>query len=271
QAFTLDFESSADYSSDFTPWSVLDNDGLSTYGSSDSDFPGEESAFAFMAFNPSDAGFSLASPHGGQRCGMAICPSDGSASDNWLISPQLNLGFNSSISFWALSPKPGSWGNDEFKVAVSTTNNSPASFTTISGSSAIQAPDTWTEFSYDLSAYDNQEIYIAIQHVSVDMFMFWIDDISITTSLVGKDEVFSANVRIYPNPADNYVMADLGNLEPEQSQITVYGLMGEVVKSVVPGESTNVKIDLSDLPSGMYIIRIDSPQGSFIEKISLTK
>lgn len=182
-AFSLDFEACLDYSADFSPWSVYDGDGITTYSSSDCDFPGEAGAMSFMAFNPSDAGFTLASPHGGVRCGMSICPSDGSESDDWMISPQLTLGDNSSISLWALSPKPGSWGNDAYKVLVSTTNNQPTSFTSVSGATAIIAPSTWTQHTYDLSAYDNQQIYLAIQHISTDKFILWVDDIVISTTL----------------------------------------------------------------------------------------
>ena len=40
------------------------------------------------------------------------------------------------------------------------------------------------ENTYDLGEYDNDEIYIAIQHTTADMFMFWIDDIEIKTELM---------------------------------------------------------------------------------------
>ena len=179
--FSMDFEDCADYSSDFTPWTVLDEDVLATFESSDCVFPGEGDPFGFMAFNPVDAGFSLAAPHGGDRVGMAICPDDGSASDDWLISNQLSLGDNSSFSLWVLSPKPGTWGNDDYEVLVSITGNAPADFIVISGGTPVEAPDTWTQHTYDLSGYDNQDIYLAVRHTSADKFMLWIDDMEINT------------------------------------------------------------------------------------------
>ncbi|MDD4149824.1 MAG: C10 family peptidase, partial [Bacteroidales bacterium] len=180
--FSMDFESCADYSNNFFPWSVVDGDQANTFGSSDCDFPGESGFMSFMAFNPSDAGFTLASPHGGQRVGMAICPGDNSASNDWLISDNLQLGTNSSISLWARSPKPGSWGNNTYQVLVSTTNNNPSSFTLVSGANPIEAPASWTEHTYNLSSYDGQNIYVAIHHVSSSKFMLWIDDIEINTT-----------------------------------------------------------------------------------------
>jgi len=205
--FSMDFEDCVDYSNDFFPWTVYDGDQKNTYGSSDCDFPGESGIMSFIAFNPLDAGFSLASAHGGQRVGMAICPSDASQSDDWLISEHLQLGTNSSISLWTISPKPGTWGNDTYEVLVSTTGNSPSDFTVISGSSPIDAPASWAQQTFDLSAYDGQSIYIAIHHISTDMFMLWIDDIQINTTSGGialTADFVADNTSIPVNGAVNF-------------------------------------------------------------------
>ncbi len=173
--FSLDFEACTDWSTDFTPWASYDGDGKNTYGSSDCSFTGENTAFGFMAFNPSLAG--CFSTHGGQRCGVSICPVDGSESDDWIISPQLLMNNNGYISFWVYSPKPGTWGNETFDVLVSTTNNQPSSFTAIA--TAEVAPNSWTQKTYSLSAYNNQQIYVAIRHRATDKFMMLIDDIEL--------------------------------------------------------------------------------------------
>ena len=180
--FTWDFESSTDYTTDFAPWTTYDGNNLTTYSSSDADFTGEGTAFAWMAMNPQSSGWTSAQgddAHGGSRCGMSICPSDGTTSDHWLISPQLQLSTNSSFSLWTLTPKTD-YGSESYEVLVSTTDNNPASFTSISGS--VDAPDIWTQQTYDLSSYDNQTIYIAIRDISPNIFMMWIDDLEITSN-----------------------------------------------------------------------------------------
>jgi len=182
--FTLDFESSTDYTTSFAPWTTSDQDGLATYSSGDATFTGEGTAFAYMCMNPVASGWTAAQTdvaHGGSRCGMAICPSDASASDDWFISPAMALGTNSSFSLWVLSPKPSTWGNDSYQIMVSTTDNLPASFTALS--SVVEAPATWTQHTYSLSAYDNQTIYLAIRHVSTDKFMFWMDDLAFNSTV----------------------------------------------------------------------------------------
>ncbi|MGB4233300.1 MAG: choice-of-anchor J domain-containing protein, partial [Bacteroidales bacterium] len=150
--------------------------------SSDCDFTGEGTAFGFMAFNPSLAG--CFTTHGGQRCGVSICPVDATESNDWIISPQIQMRENGSISFWVYSPKPSTWGTETYDVLVSTTNNQPSSFTAIASNE--EAPNQWTKKTYSLSAYNNQQIYIGIRHRATDKFMMMIDDILIDTGTVSS-------------------------------------------------------------------------------------
>ncbi|PLX00600.1 MAG: hypothetical protein C0594_15525 [Marinilabiliales bacterium] len=268
QNFTLDFESSTDFSSDFSPWIQVDGDGKSTYSSSDCDFPGEAQAMSFIAFNPTVAGFSLSDAHGGERCGLSVCPGDATASDDWLISPQYNLGIGSEISFWVQSPKTGSWGEDEYEIAVSTTDNSVNSFTVISGSGPEIAPSTWTYKNYDLSAYDNQPIYIAVHHVSADKFMLFIDDIEINTSQVADNLIDNQAVHIYPNPAKEKIFIQLTENFESEFKIEVKDMLGRVVIdkncSVV---DKKIELNVANCMSGLYLIEISAKDKRIIEKV----
>jgi len=266
--FSLDFEACADYSSDFSPWISYEGDGLASYGSSDCDFPGESEAFGFMAFNPSDAGFSLASTHGGDRCGMAICPSDASAADDWIISPKLQMGTNTTISFWVLSPKPGTWGNNSYNVKVSTTGTDPSDFSTVSGGSNEEAPDSWTYREYDLSNWDNQEIHVGIQDASADKFMFWVDDIEISTVTNINDNLSQTTVSVYPNPSKGIFNLDIfGN---NNAMVNVVNIQGQ---QVFAKEYDNIagkletKIDLSEYAKGIYYLTVITNDKVFNDKI----
>ncbi len=190
--FTWDFEASADYTTDFTPWTTYDGNNTATYSSSDADFTGEGTAFAWMAMNPVASGWTAAqsdNAHGGSRCGMSICPSNASTTAHWFISPQLQLSTGSSFSLWTLTPKD-TYGLESYQILVSTTDNNPTSFTALSGT--VSAPATWTQHTYDLSAYDNQTIYIAIKYVSTDIFMMWIDDLEIVSNSCSSPLITSA-------------------------------------------------------------------------------
>ncbi len=103
-----------------------------------------------------------------------------SGNDDWLITPQLTLTENSSVSFsfWARSLS-ASWLED-FNVLLSTSGNSISDFTTTL-ESMTSTPYNWTEYSYDLSAYSGQTIYLAVQCVSVDQFYLFVDEFELST------------------------------------------------------------------------------------------
>lgn len=71
----------------------------------------------------------------------------------------------------------------------------------------------------------------------------------------------------YPNPVTNFTSIDIVMPEADKVTINIYNLQGKVVLSVV-NEYINtgkhiVRIDLSNLPSGMYIYRVNSYSGLY--------
>ncbi len=277
-SFTLDFEASADWATTFDPWTINDVDGADVYGSVDVDFPNEGQPMAFMAFNPSQTTppwTGSMTAHGGVRFGAsfsAISPNN--PSNDWLISPQLTLGTSSSITLW-VKTLTDEWGLERYNIAVSTTNNNPASFTVISGSPYQTAPvANWTEVNYDLTAYDNQTVYIGIQCVSDDAFIFMIDDISINTNLVGSDEILSNNfVNIYPNPANDFININFNSELTSKARIVIYNILGETMALIEENNisSETLKIDVSNYPSGIYYLNVQADNKVLYSKISVVK
>ncbi len=273
-AFTLDFESCADFALTFDPWTVNDVDGSTTYGITDVTFTHQNEAMAFIAFNPSQTSPSMTSSmtaHGGSRLGASFAATTPPNND-WLISSKVQLGTNSSISFWVKS-YTDTYGLERYNVAVSTTNNNPSSFTVISGSPYQEAPvAAWTQKTFSLSAYNNQQVYIAIQCVSNDAFIFLIDDISInTSSVVNENSIKDNPISIYPNPANDIINIDFGNNTVKDTKIKIYNTIGEMVYSSDNIKSKNIQIDMSNNTKGIYFIKIQTPDNNIISKISLIK
>ncbi|MDD3687562.1 MAG: choice-of-anchor J domain-containing protein, partial [Bacteroidales bacterium] len=181
--FTYDFEACTDFAVDqFSPCTTYDGDDQTTYGSNDYTFNNEGYNGSYIAFNPATttpAASSSWAAHGGTKYGACFAATSGTNND-WFITPQINLQSNSSFSFWAKSIT-NQYGLERFNVYVSTTNNSIGSFTKISSGSYVEAPIEWTQYTYNLNTYNNQNIYLAIQCVSNDAFAFMIDDIVVST------------------------------------------------------------------------------------------
>ncbi len=98
------------------------------------------------------------------------------AHNDFLITPAFTVVDHVSdmISFWSKSYSDY-WG-EEFNVLVSTTGNEEEDFTDIIASS-VQPGGTYTEYEYNLSAYEGQTIYFAIQAVSTNELYLSVDDI----------------------------------------------------------------------------------------------
>lgn len=175
------FETYTDFTTDLSPWITLQLTTGDTYSSSSFNFPGEATAFPFMAFNPSLTDPSIVATHPahtGDKYAIAVQYVD--FNDNkWLISPQITPTEGSELSFWVKSIT-AQYGLERFVVHVSTTGTEVANFTKISAGAYLEAPTAWTQFTFDLNSYAGTPIYFAIQYVSYDAFFFMLDDIEVT-------------------------------------------------------------------------------------------
>ena len=183
--YSIDFEDEVEWTFDFMPWIAVDEDLLPTYGMTGVTWPGSGDPQAFIVFNPATTDPPWTDddeiqPHSGDQFGacLAAVPDGSNGNDDWFISDMVMIGDGASFTFWAKS-YTDQYGLERFNVAVSTTTPDPAEFTVISGASYIEAPMAWTEYTYDLSMYAGMDVYVAIQCVTFDAFVFMIDDLVI--------------------------------------------------------------------------------------------
>ena len=109
-------------------------------------------------------------PHSGDQFMASFCVTSG-ATDHWLISPLLS-GEEQTISFYARELTT-QYGDETFEVLASSTDNSPASFTSVASLSSNST--NWTECTATLPAGTK---YFAIRHTSNDIFALYVDDVT---------------------------------------------------------------------------------------------
>lgn len=195
------FENYPNFALNFPPWTQYDGDGSSTYAIQNYTFPNQYYTGSFIIFNsslcsPSMAGTAI-DPHTGEKgayCFAAI----NYPNNDWLISPQLNLSSDATLSFWARS-YTAQYGLERFKVGVSTTGIDPSNFTIISGANYIQAPASWTQYTYTLP---QPAKYFAVQCVSNDAFIFMVDDFLVTDQSLPPILTAPENVAIEAFPGE---------------------------------------------------------------------
>ncbi len=113
-------------------------------------------------------------PHAGLA--HALIQAGPGGADDWLITPKLApTGENHTFSFYAAVPNSSC--NDRFNVKVSTTTADIASFTHTLATD-VQPSLGYTLYSYDLTEFIGQNIYVAIHDLATGYTSLCVDDVS---------------------------------------------------------------------------------------------
>lgn len=260
----LNFEEQEDFSLTFGDWTTLDVDGSETYGFTGITFPHNYEPFAFIAFNPlmTTPPVDGMAPHGGERFG-AVFASTTPPNNDWLISPKIDLGQNPSLSMWVKS-YTDEYGLERYNVLVSTTDMNPTSFELVAG--PISAPvEDWTLVTYELDEYVGQQVYVAIQCVSNDAFVFMVDDIVISFTTASNEVPVVENLMVYPNPANGIL-----NIKADSkiNKVQLVNVAGQVVYESNVLANT-VVIKTLGISEGLYMLNITSDLGVVTRKVSI--
>ena len=254
------FESFDDFIiADIGDWSQFDVDASPTYGSTDFEFENEAYTGTAIVFNasamddadpgdPQDRTAWLART--GEK-GLYMFAATSLLNDDYIITPQINLtgATGSNISFWGKS-LTDAFGLERFEVLLSTSGTNIADFTENLSGGEQQAPLDYTEYSYDLSAYDGQQVYIAIHYMAQDSFVFQMDDFVAEAATLGLDD---NNLPSLTYMVSNNIL-ELRNNVP-LSNISLYNALGqEVVAQKL--SSTSETVNISALASGVYIANV---------------
>ncbi len=270
-SMSLDFDSLADFTTNFQSWITYDVGGGETYGINGVVFPGEGSPMSYICFNPSKTIPALANmvAHSGEKlgCSFSSMPPK-NPSNKWLISPKLSLGTDPNMDIWVQTYNP-LYGMEKYNIAISTTTSNPSAFTPLTATPEV-APEVWTKKSYDLSAWSGQDVYIGIQCVSDTAFIFMIDDISITSTAGTGDGLSAEQINVYPNPVrDKFTVMfrQPGSANVELDLISSYGIC--VRSQTIPGELLQTSFGITGLAPGLYTLRIQKEGTTRYHKISV--
>ncbi len=272
--YEMNFEYCEDWATEgFNPaWTTVDVDGAAIGGWAEISYPLMDQTAGFFVFNPAltepsliEDGSDVAAPHSGERYGASMFNLEGVANDDWLISPKLLLpATDAKMSFYVKS-LTDQYGMEEYNVLISETDNDPDSFTMI-GETREAPADAWTLVEVDLNEYAGQEVHLAIQCVSFDIFMFMIDDIVVSapTGNEGGDRL-DAQLSLYPNPASETVR--ILSTDARINQVSIMNLSGALVyESAATLNQTEFRYNVSGLNAGIYFARVKTDQGTAILK-----
>ena len=73
----------------------------------------------------------------------------------------------------------------------------------------------------------------------------------------GVEEVTEAAFNFYPNPARDLLIVELSEFGSD-AQLMIFDLNGQIVSSHTSNGQLNIRMDVSSLASGMYILQVSS-------------
>lgn len=256
------------------------------------------------AFPP--AGYSIDNPDNLTTWNQTLSPSHSGSScvfmDNYnynaagasddLILPACNLSgtSNPELSFWlAYAHYYGALGilTDSLEVSVST--NCGATWTTLffDGGATLNttpsgapvngvffpAPTDWERFSIDLSVLSSSTSAIFrfrnINGYGNEMFL---DDINLDVAVGTGIHSVPVELKVYPNPAENTLNVEAGNLPGKKAVLKLYNASGEILYSRwVPLTTKKHTMDVSGFPPGNYFLEVVTDAAILIRPVILQR
>jgi len=286
--FTETFETYPNFATLFAPWTLLDQDQSATYAIQNVEFPGSAGPMAFIIFNPSATTPPVTSvaAHGGAKMAASFA-STTPPNNDWLITPRVHLGTTSAVKFYARSMS--NTYLEDMRVGISTIATPiPQGFQTyLTGPNPVQVPAAWTEYIFDLAAYDGQTIYLAIRNVSNDEFIFFVDDFTFHSvgGSVGNEDGIAPAIATelkgnYPNPFNPETTISYSVKENTPVSVEIYNVKGQKVKTLVneakaAGNYSVVWNGVDDnnrpVSSGVYFFKMSAGKYSSTKKMIMMK
>ena len=173
-----------------------------------------------------------------------------------MISPELSLsGITSPIFSMKAKSVNDTYGLERFQIAVGNSTDYNE-FTIISDGAYIEAPTEWTTYEFDLSAYEGENIRIAIHYVGNDSFVLQTDSFKVEGTL-GLSENEISDFEYYYNPFND--MLNMSSSE-KLSNIQIFNILGQkIIEEDI--NSYNHQINLTNLSTSIYFIKVESNNG----------
>ncbi len=199
---------------------------------------------------------------------------EGQASDDWLYSNCLDLrgGETYQVRFFA---RANGGTTESFEIQVGTSPS--ASAMTLIESYPNFSTNSYTEFTEIFSVPTDGTYYLG-WHMTTPDFQtgegsggILLDDISViqtegVTALANN--LLSKTTKIGPNPTSGQLTVNLEQAAPSPTEIQVLTQTGQVVYEVATQNTSRIfDLDLSLLPAGLYLLKVQTTAGVLVKKV----
>jgi hypothetical protein len=204
----------------------------------------------------------------GPYCAMYSYNQDGAtAADDWLITKCIDLQASKSYHISYFYKVGDATYPENFTVNIGASPVSTA-MTTQLGSYPNLTNTTYMQSDTTFTVPSSGTYYLGFQcNSAANEYNLYLDDINITDVTGIKENSYSANVNVYPNPAKNVLnISSTENI----SNVKMMNVFGQIIFSNnVNGNNT--VINTSDYAEGVYYIQMQTEKGIVTKNISIIK
>lgn len=191
--------------------------------------------------------------------------------DNYLISPQLEIGDNEQLRFQIAAQDPYFFA-ENYSVLLSTSGIDVDDFTEELWNETLSS-ESWSEREIDLSAYSGMNVYIAFRHFNVSgESNLKLDNVVLPGQVVGCltdiEEYTSDSFTIYPNPSNgDFTIKHSGS--PGEFLLEIIDLSGKIIYRTYIHLQSNEesRISSTEMEAGLYLITLRSDQQIITKRI----
>lgn len=224
----------------------------------------------------------------------SVAASSAGTISNWLISPVINVQNGDIVTFYTrLGRNVATGGSATYadnlqltmskmgasSVIPSVDENDLGDFTTLCNEinpnlDLTTYPITWTQFSYTVSGLTGAtDCMFAFRYYVTDggptgnnSDIIGIDTFSVDRQVASTDSFFKNSLSVSPNPAKDFInITSIDNSVINSAVIT--DINGRTVKQVSMKGDTNSQINISELNSGIYFLKVSTDQGVGTTKV----
>lgn len=231
----------------------------------------DKATWDMVTYPPASQGFT----HNDSKGCIAIAFHPFNAKNDWLYTPpmQMKKGYSYDLECYIhtmMDYTTGSFYKEELSVWAG--NGRINSAMTDSLAYEIVNDNDWKKVTTSFKPTEDRVYYLGFHAISkANQYVLIIDDVTIAEkNITGVDTPEAEkSLKVYPNPATDYVNFELPSSITGSAQVTVIDVLGKVVRKENLGESR--VINLSQLRNGAYLLRVDAGGKSYTRKVFIKK
>jgi hypothetical protein len=192
-----------------------------------------------------------------------VTAADGVTTEVWIVQVVVLENTAAEITGFSLPEQTGPATIDTAARTIAIEVNAGTDLTALAPVIELSAGATVNPASGEVMDFSSWVILTVIAGDGVTE-QEWLVNVTVASEATGTDHLLQGSIRVYPNPANGYMVVETG----EMGEIVIQDLNGRIVKRVLAVNSSTT-VSVSDLERGIYFVTIQTGTKRTVVKVVL--